>query len=36
LKAPELIRLLEILAIDDAGLDVFEHESAVDLRLRAR
>jgi glyoxylate reductase len=31
----ELIRLLEIRAIAGAGLDVFEHEPAVDLRMRA-
>jgi glyoxylate reductase len=31
----ELIRLLEIRAIAGAGLDVFEHEPAVDPRLRA-
>jgi glyoxylate reductase len=31
----ELIRLLETRAIAGAGLDVFEHEPAVDLRMRA-
>ncbi len=31
----ELVRLLEIRAIGGAGLDVFEHEPAVDPRLRA-
>jgi glyoxylate reductase len=31
----ELVRLLEIPAIGGAGLDVFEHEPAVDPRLRA-
>jgi glyoxylate reductase len=31
----ELIRLLEIRAIGGAGLDVFEHEPAVDPRLQA-
>jgi glyoxylate reductase len=31
----ELIRLLETRAIAGAGLDVFEHEPAVDLRLSA-
>jgi glyoxylate reductase len=31
----ELLRLLELRAIGGAGLDVFEHEPAVDPRLRA-
>jgi len=31
----ELLRLLELSAIGGAGLDVFEHEPAVDPRLRA-
>jgi glyoxylate reductase len=31
----ELLRLLEIRAIAGAGLDVFEHEPAIDPRLRA-
>jgi glyoxylate reductase len=31
----ELVRLLEIHAIGGAGLDVFEHEPAIDPRLRA-
>ena len=31
----ELVRLLEIRAIGGAGLDVFEHEPAVDPRLQA-
>jgi glyoxylate reductase len=31
----ELVRLLEARAIAGAGLDVFEHEPAIDLRLRA-
>jgi glyoxylate reductase len=31
----ELIRLLEVRAIAGAGLDVFEHEPAVDPRIRA-
>jgi len=31
----ELVRLLEIRAIAGAGLDVFEHEPAIDPRLRA-
>jgi len=31
----ELVRLLEIRAIAGAGLDVFEHEPAVDPRLQA-
>jgi glyoxylate reductase len=31
----ELLRLLEIRAIAGAGLDVFEHEPAIDQRLRA-
>jgi glyoxylate reductase len=31
----ELLRLLELRAIGGAGLDVFEHEPAVDARLRA-